>query len=93
MTIDTSKLIRTCDLYVWAEELRKGYARYVDVKTGRRWEVLGECSKIGKCWEGAADPGARVRVEAEGMDCPVAPGFNDCGCCQFEFKELPPAEV
>lgn len=86
MAIDTTKLIRTCDPYVYAEALRRGYARYVDVKSGRRWEVFGVCQNIGKCWEGAIGP-------RPSLDCPVTPEFANDGCCQFTYNELPPAQV
>ena len=88
MPIDTSRLIRTCDPYVYAEVLRKGYARYVDVKSGRRWEVRGVCTKIGKCWEGS-DLVAKADIEAKGLDCPVGPGFAN-NCCPLEVVELTP---
>jgi hypothetical protein len=33
------------------EEKRDGYIRYIN-RNGRRWEIIGHCTKCGKCWEG-----------------------------------------
>ena len=91
MPVDTSKLIATCDPNVYAEALRRGYVRYVNIVTGERWEVIGTCTQIGKCWAGAADPTFRAYLEANQLDCPVTPKFNSVGCCQFTYNVLTPA--
>lgn len=73
------KLNPTCDPYVFIEEQREGYIRYQDTE-GKRWEVHGICTGIGKCFEGAAGPKPE-------LDCPVAPGFKD-NCCPLKIVEL-----
>lgn len=84
MAIDTSSLIETCDPYVWIEEQREGYVRYINVTSGRRWEVLGTCIQLGYCWIGSQEPRPT-------LDCPVTPEFE--GCCPFTFVELTAAAV
>lgn len=84
MPLDTSQLIATCEPFVWLEEVREGYWRYVDATTGQRWEVFGICDQRGDCWEGAVGPKPT-------LDCPVRPGFT--GCCPLTFVELAPAEI
>ena len=84
MSIATDGFIQTCDPYVWIEEQREGYVRYVRTTDGRRWEVYGVCDQRGDCWEGAV--GARPT-----LDCPVTPEFK--GCCPFTFVELDSAGV
>lgn len=81
----------TIDPNVFIEEQRRGYVRYVRTTDGRRWEVHGQCSLIGKCWEGIADLKSRTDWEALNLDCPVTPEFNRAGCCQFTYVELAPA--
>lgn len=90
---------RTIDSFVFIEEKRKGYVRYWQTD-GRRWEVYGECVRLGNCMVGAvlAD-GTQIRdlthlemLVAEGripehvFDTPVGPEFN--GCCPFRIVEL-----
>lgn len=42
----------TSDRTVWIEEKRPGYTRYIN-QDGRRWEVHGECIRLGYCLIGA----------------------------------------
>ena len=74
-----SSLEKTTDVYTYVEERRPpDYVRHVNV-FGQRWEVIGICTNIGKCYEGAGGPKPE-------LDCPIAPGFT--GCCQFEIRVL-----
>ena len=88
----------TADPNVFIEEQRKGYVRYRNTETGRRWEVHGECVGLARCIVGAVVDGEEVKtlkrakkLWAEGkerfpLDSPVTPEFH--GCCPFTFKEL-----
>jgi hypothetical protein len=70
----------TCDPYVFIEEIRYGYVRYRNLD-GERWEVIGVCTGIGKCFEGAVG-------EKPTLDCPVRKGFKN-NCCPLQIVELP----
>lgn len=90
---------RTIDPDVVVEERRDGYVRYRNVTSGRRWEVHGECVKIGRCMVGAIVDGRELRTLREArayirerpllLDSPVTPEFE--GCCPFRYVELEPA--
>jgi hypothetical protein len=43
----------TADPYVVIEQTRRGYTRYRNTLTGRRWEVRGTCDRRGDCLVGA----------------------------------------
>ena len=68
----------TVDPYVWIEEERVGYVRYVS--GDRRWEVWGECCGHGSCQVGAAADDAGWLPRTGRLDIPVGPGFvcNPC---------------
>lgn len=70
----------TCDPYVFIEEKSEGYIRY-RCTDGRRWEVRGICTGIGKCWEGAIGPKPT-------LDCPVGPGWDEDYCCPLKVTVL-----
>jgi hypothetical protein len=57
----------TSDPEVVIEERTAGYVRYRDLD-GRRWEVRGECTRLGYCLIGAViqTPGGLVEVESLG---------------------------
>jgi hypothetical protein len=91
--------IPTSEPYVFIEERRPGYTRYI-ANEGRRWEVIGECVQLGYCMVGAQVDGVTL-VDLDTamsfldghsfeLDVPVLPGFD--GCCPFTFVELPPGE-
>jgi hypothetical protein len=72
--------IKTCDPNVFIEEQKEGYIRYYRTTDGKRWEVHGICTNIGKCYEGAVN-------DKPTLDCPVAPGFKN-DCCLLKIVEL-----
>lgn len=77
----------TVDPYVFIEEQRDGYVRYLRTADGRRWEVWGTCVPGGGCMEGAVEPDPGP---PEGrLDIPVTPELV-CRCAeeQFRFVEL-----
>ncbi len=74
---------QTCDPYVLIEERAEQRIRYVNITTGRRWDVLGTCNMCGACWEGAVGP-------APTLDCPVTPEIK-C-CTELTFVELTKAK-
>lgn len=88
----------TSDPYVFIEEERKGYVRYQNTETGRRWEVYGECIGVAKCIVGATVDGKEIKTLKEAKeiwknrkelfpaDNPITPEFRDC--CHFDFVEL-----
>lgn len=43
----------TADPHVFIEFQRRGYVRYQNTKTGRRWIVRGACDRRGDCLIGA----------------------------------------
>jgi len=93
---------KTADPYVVIEEQKDGYVRYRNKETGKRWEVIGYCIRLGNCLIGAVIDGygeiknhddiekAKKMLGKERidseLDVPVAPGFKDC--CPFEIREL-----
>ena len=80
--------VPTVDPYVLIEEQRKGYVRYRNITTGRRWIVRGVCDLRGDCIIGAVDP---PLGPPEGrLDVPVTPEFRTCcGKDIFAYEELP----
>lgn len=78
---------------------------YRNLRTGRRWQVIGNCDRRGDCIVGAYIEGfgvieskadiARARAVTgrerleSEMDTPVTPEFE--GCCPFQYVELPEA--
>lgn len=55
------------DPVVEVEEIRPGYARYRNTRTGRRWEVRGTCDRRGDCVIGAVfnhPDGSTIQVES-----------------------------
>lgn len=91
----------TSDPTVFIEEKRKNYVRYINTD-GKRWEVHGECIRLGNCLIGAVIEGfgqikdhedierAKKKLGKERidseLDVPVAPGFRDC--CPLKIVEL-----
>jgi hypothetical protein len=97
------ELSPTQDPNVFIEERSPGLARYRNIATGRRWEVHGECVKVGNCQIGSFTNDGRPipdRAELERLqseepgalswpiDSPITPEFHDC--CPFTFVELLP---
>ncbi len=77
----------TIDPCVFIEEEYKGYIRYRNIITGRRWEVYGECDYRGECLVGAINPILGKRETR--LDVPVSPEFSTCcGKDIFTYKEL-----
>lgn len=74
------KLQPTCDPEIFIEEKYEGYIRYRRIN-GERWELIGVCTGIGKCWEGANGPKPE-------LDCPLTPTYKN-DCCKFEINVLP----
>lgn len=72
-------LERTECVYTYIEEKREGYIRYVSAK-GERWEVIGVCTNIGTCREGAASPMPE-------LNCPITPSYNN-ECCPMTINVL-----
>lgn len=73
----------TEDVYIYIEERRPpDYIRYVSAQ-GKRWEVIGVCTNVGNCWEGA------VGGKPE-LDCPFSPEYKG-GCCPMTINVLPDA--
>jgi len=72
-------LERTEDVYVYIEEKRDGYVRYVNTN-GKRWEVIGTCIGIGTCYEGAVSPQPT-------LDCPITDSFPNT-CCPFTINVI-----
>lgn len=83
--VAVSFLLSTIDPYVFIEEEYKGYVRYRNITSGRRWEVLGICDYRGDCIVGAVNPVLGPRGGR--LDVPVTPEFRDC--CPFIYQELP----
>lgn len=77
--------VPTIDPYVFIEEEYKGYIRYRNIDSGRRWEVFGACDYRGDCIVGAVNPPIGPRENR--LDVPVTPEFNNC--CPFTYNELP----
>lgn len=86
----------TADPHVVITARGNGWIRY-RADDGRRWEVWGECYRVGACLLGAVLPdGTTVRDHAHLaelgdrpdslLDVPVTPSFT--GCCRFHFREL-----
>lgn len=91
----------TSDPFIFIEEKHKGYVRYINTD-GKRWEVHGECIKLGNCLVGAVIEGfgeikshedierAKKVLGRERidseLDVPVGPGFT--GCCPLKIVEL-----
>lgn len=92
-------MIETQDPHVFIEERRPGYVRYRNDE-GRRWEVHGECVKLGYCIVGAVIDGKEVETLEEAikiaherdfiLDDPITPEFE--GCCPFTYTELEPVK-
>lgn len=82
-------LLPTADPYVFIEEEYKGYVRYQNTLTGRRWEVFGICDYRGDCIVGAVDPLLGPRETR--LDVPVTPEFENC--CPFTYRELEAGEI
>lgn len=72
-------MIPTCDPETFIEEKKEGYIRYINTE-GKRWEVHGVCTQIGKCWEGAVSPKPE-------LDCPVNEFFKN-NCCPLKVVVL-----
>jgi hypothetical protein len=89
----------TFDASVCIEDRRPGYIRYVQT-SGRRWEVFGECVKLGYCMVGGIFDGVKlltlddaigfIETHPFDLDVPITPQFS--GCCPFTFNELEPTE-
>lgn len=72
-------LERTEDVRIYIEEKRDGYVRYINTN-GKRWEVIGTCTGIGTCYEGAASPQPT-------LDCPITEDFPN-NCCPFTINVI-----
>lgn len=73
-------LEKTDCVYTYIEERRPpNYIRYVNAK-GKRWEVIGVCTNIGKCYEGAVCPKPE-------LDSPLTPQY-DQSCCPMTINVL-----
>lgn len=57
----------TSDTHIMIEERSSGYVRY-RADDGRRWEVRGECIKLGYCLIGALIQTPDGLVEIESLD-------------------------
>lgn len=94
-------MIPTSDPNVYIEEKRESYWRYIDVRSGVRWEIEGVCDRRGDCMIGAVVDGIEIkshghlaalcsiygkdRIDSD-LDVPVVPGFK--GCCPLEGRWL-----
>jgi hypothetical protein len=96
----------TQDPHVVIEARGGGWVRY-RADDGRRWEAHGSCDHRGDCLIGgvATTPDGPVLVRdhahlaalraryglrmGNDLDNVLAPGF--AGCCEYRFRELPPA--
>jgi hypothetical protein len=76
-------LERTECVHTYIEEKRDGYVRYVNTK-GKRWEVFGYCTGIGKCYEGASNP-------TPYLDCPITENFTK-DCCDLTVNVIEQGE-
>jgi hypothetical protein len=89
------ELIQTCDPYVWIEDQRRGYIRYRNVVSGRRWEVLGTCIYEGNANGPCSTPyeGQPLGPPEGRLDVPIAPELI-CELCvdsgTLTFSELEP---
>jgi len=78
----------TSDPYIMIEEQRKGYVRYQNITTGRRWEVFGTCAwddplTWGPCGEGSVDP--PIGSPENRLDNPVTPEMKCSLCIDQKF--------
>lgn len=99
----SQELKPTVDPYVFMEEVRDGYTRYVQFdssKAIRRWEVHGKCIRLGNCLIGSVIDGEVVRDHQHLKEIAERkPGRMDSeldvpvtpefyGCCPFTYREL-----
>lgn len=73
-------LERTSCVYTYIEERRPpDYIRYVRAD-GTRWEVIGICTNLGKCYEGAVSPMPE-------LDSPLNSNYDN-SCCPMIINVL-----